>query len=106
MEENREDEWETAQIKEICFLLAGIQDKDLIYDFFGCLCTKSELKNFSKRWQLVKELYKGTTQREIAEKYNMSLCNITRGSREIKKENSAFPKVLAILDRMKNEGAE
>lgn len=89
------------QIKEICMLLSKIQDENLIFDFFSCLFTKSELKDFSKRWSLVKELDEGTTQREIAKKYNLSLCNITRGSREMKKENSAFQKVLALLKSLK-----
>lgn len=90
-----------ATIKEICSLLAEIQDETLIFDFFGCLFTKAELKDFSNRWNLVKELDAGTTQREIAKKFSMSLCNITRGSREMKKEDSAFTKVLSIL---KNRG--
>lgn len=86
-------------IKEICTLLAGISDEKLIYDFFGCLFTSAELKDFANRWHLVKELDAGTTQREIAKKYNMSLCNITRGSKELKKEDSAFRRVLEILNK-------
>jgi TrpR family trp operon transcriptional repressor len=89
---------ENSEIKEMCGLLAKISDEKLIFDFFECLFTQSELKDFSKRWSLVKELDEGTTQREIAKKYNMSLCNITRGSREMKKEDSAFKKVLDILN--------
>jgi TrpR family trp operon transcriptional repressor len=88
-----------ATIKEICSLLAEIKDETLIFDFFGCLFTKAELKDFSNRWNLVKELDAGTTQREIAKKFSMSLCNITRGSREMKKEDSAFTKVLSILKK-------
>lgn len=89
---------ENDSISEICSLLAKINDEKLIYDFFGCLFTQAELKDFSNRWQLVKELNAGTTQREIARKYGMSLCNITRGSKEMKKEGSAFLKVLELLD--------
>ena len=91
------NEENTDAIAEICLLLAHIDDVNLIREFFGCLFTKSELKDFSNRWHLVKELEAGTTQREIAKKYNMSLCNITRGSKELKKEDSAFRKVLSIL---------
>ncbi|MBP5251404.1 MAG: transcriptional regulator [Treponema sp.] len=87
---------ENKTIREICSLLSSIDDEQLIYDFFGCLFTKAELNDFSKRWSLVKELDAGTTQREIARKYKMSLCNITRGSRELKKEDSAFKKVLEL----------
>lgn len=89
---------ETAEIREICTLLSRTQDEQLIFDFFGCLFTRAELKDFAKRWSLVKELGEGTTQREIARKYNMSLCNITRGSRELKKDNSAFRTFLEMLN--------
>lgn len=93
---NTLDESKKDAIKEICSLLAEISDEKLIYDFFGCLFTPAEMKDFANRWHLVKELDAGTTQREIAKKYGMSLCNITRGSREMKKEDSAFKKMLAL----------
>ncbi|HAO30217.1 MAG TPA: trp operon repressor [Treponema sp.] len=79
---------------ELCALLTQIDDESFMADFMGCLFTVSERRDFAKRWSLVKELYAGTTQREIAKKYNMSLCNITRGSRELKKEDSAFRRIL------------
>lgn len=92
-----EDEQDRDAIKEICTILSRIDDASLIEDFFKCLFTSAELKDFSNRWHLVKELDAGTTQREISRKYGMSLCNITRGSREMKKEGSAFRKVLDML---------
>lgn len=88
-------------VEEICALLAYIKDPQLIKDFFECLFTKAELKDFSNRWCLVKELEAGTTQREIAKKYGISLCNITRGSKEMKKENSAFKRMLKIQKELK-----
>lgn|SRR5574344_1686856 len=91
------DESKTDAIMEICTLLSQVEDPKLIYEFFGCLFTPAERKDFANRWHLVKELNAGTTQREIAKKYGMSLCNITRGSRELKKDNSAFKKFLELL---------
>jgi TrpR family trp operon transcriptional repressor len=46
---------------------------------------------------LVKEIDKGSTQREIAKKFRMSLCKITRGSKELSKSDSAFRKMLELL---------
>ncbi len=79
---------------EICSILAACEDKDSVRNFLECLCTSPERLDFSKRWLSVKELYNGTPQRKIAEKFNMSLCKITRGSKELNKEGSAFKKVL------------
>ena len=86
-----------ATIKELCHLITKSGDEAFIFDFFTCLFTKPELKDIANRWLLVKEIDKGTTQREIANKFSMSLCKITRGSRELNKEDSAFRKMLELL---------
>ena len=86
-------------MREICQLLSDNHNPDFIYDFFGCLFTPAELKDFAMRWLLVRELDAGTTQREIARKYGMSLCKITRGSRELKKPDSAFRRLLDLTKK-------
>lgn len=84
-------------IRELCHLISISNDEDFLYDFFNCLFTAPERKDISNRWLLVKEIDKGTTQREIAKKFGMSLCKITRGSKELGKEDSAFRKMLNLL---------
>ncbi len=79
---------------ELCGLIADIDDKEFVEEFFRCLFTPAEVYDFANRWLLVKEIDKGTTQREIAQSFGMSLCKITRGSRELKKEGSAFRKMV------------
>lgn len=88
-------------LHEMCSLIAESHDAQFISDFFGCLFTPAERKDFAARWLLVKEISKGTTQREIASMFNMSLCKITRGSRELRKDGSAFQKMLAMLESKK-----
>ena len=87
-------------LREMCNLLSKNNDADFIYDFFGCLFTPAEMTDFAKRWLLVREIDKGTTQREIARKFHISLCKITRGSRELKKDASAFRKLLDLADSL------
>lgn len=87
-------------LREMCNLLSKNNDAGFIYEFFGCLFTPAELNDFAKRWLLVREIDKGTTQRDIAKKFHISLCKITRGSRELKKEDSAFRKLLDYADRL------
>ena len=79
---------------ELVSLIAKTDDANFLTDFFECLFTKPEKIELAKRWLLVKEIEKGTTQREIAKMFGMSLCKITRGSKELKKEDSAFKKML------------
>ena len=93
-ENSASEEMLDESFHEICSLLADVTDEQFMYDFFVCLFTPAERKDFANRWLLVKEIDKGTTQREIARKFSMSLCKITRGSRELNKKDSAFRKML------------
>jgi TrpR family transcriptional regulator, trp operon repressor len=88
---------EGAAIGELSRALSLAHDPELIGDFLACLLTPTELKEVSARWALVREIDAGTTQREIARKMGLSLCKITRGSKELKKENSPFKKMIDIF---------
>jgi TrpR family trp operon transcriptional repressor len=89
-------------IAEMASALEGA-DARLIEDFLYSLLTPSEADEMAKRWALVKELAHGTPQRRIAEDLGLSLCKITRGSRELKKERSAFS---VLLNRLETERTE
>ena len=82
-------------VDEVARVLARIEDPRLILDFLKCILTPYELQEVSGRWELVKLLDQGVSQRRIAEQLGMSLCKITRGSRELKKNGSAFKRVLS-----------
>jgi TrpR family transcriptional regulator, trp operon repressor len=85
----------TSNISEMANALSKA-DPSLIEDFFVCLLTPSEMDEIAKRWALVKEIATGRPQREIAKDLGLSLCKITRGSRELKKESSAFKSMLIL----------
>ncbi len=89
------------QVKEISSLLAGIKESESIERFFHSLLTEKEILDVSLRWELVKLLDQGMSQRKIAKKLGVSLCKITRGSRELKRENSIF-KVFIDFLKLKN----
>jgi TrpR family trp operon transcriptional repressor len=74
----------------------SIADPSLIQEFFFSLYTPAEADEIAKRWALVKEIARGRPQREIAKELGLSLCKITRGSRELKKENSSFKRMLKL----------
>lgn len=87
-------EVQLTDINEVSRILANIQDENLIKDFLESLLTENEVKQIAGRWELVKMLDEGNSQRSIAKTLHMSLCKITRGSRELKKENSPLRTVL------------
>jgi TrpR family trp operon transcriptional repressor len=81
-------------IRELSEVLAQIREPALMERYLRSILTPSELADISGRWQLVKMLDQGLSQRHIARALGMSLCKITRGSRELKKKNSAFKEVI------------
>jgi TrpR family trp operon transcriptional repressor len=81
---------------ELSRILAEVQEPELIESFFRRLLTPAEIADIAARWALVKALDAGISQREIAKNLGLSLCKITRGSRELKKPNSAFRRMLEL----------
>ena len=61
---------------------------------FKEIFTPNEISTLTLRWQLLKDLYEGKTQRRIAADRKISLCKITRGSKILKTEGSYLKKVL------------
>ncbi len=74
--------------------LSKAGESALIEDFLRCLLTPAEIADIAGRWALVKALRQKVSQREIAKDLGVSLCKITRGSRELKKPDSAFVRML------------
>lgn len=82
------------KLDEIASSLSKIDDAGLIEEFLKSILTENEVKDISSRWELVKLLDKGLSQRKIVDELKLSLCKITRGSKELKKRDSAFKKVI------------
>ncbi len=61
---------------------------------FEELFTMKEKYDLALRWRLMKELYNGKSQREIAHDLGISLCKITRGSKILKQSDSQMNQIL------------
>ena len=83
-------------IAELARALSKTGDTALIEAFLCRLLTPAEIADIAGRWALVKALERKIPQREIAKDLGVSLCKITRGSRELKSPDSAFQRLLAI----------
>jgi TrpR family transcriptional regulator, trp operon repressor len=90
-------------INEIARTLAATRDEKVIEEFLESLLTKKEIDEISSRWELVKLLDEGMSQRKISEKLNLSLCKITRGAKELKKKSSAFKEMINIHSRISDK---
>jgi TrpR family trp operon transcriptional repressor len=84
---------------ELSRAFAATDDPQFIEAFLRSLLTPAEIADVAARWALVKALDRRIPQREIAKELGLSLCKITRGSRELKKEESPFRRMLEIADK-------
>jgi TrpR family trp operon transcriptional repressor len=85
---------EKRPLKEISEALARCGEADMVEHFLQELFTPAETKEMGMRWALVRLLDEGMSQRTIARELGLSLCKITRGSRELKKKDSAFKRMI------------
>ena len=81
-------------LSELADLFFEARDPRLVERFLREIFTSTEMHSISSRWELVKRLAAGQSQRSIAAELGLSLCKITRGSRELKKPSSALQVML------------
>lgn len=81
-------------LREMSRALSRVDDTRLIDGFLESILTPREVRELAGRWELVKRLASGESQRSIARGLHMSLCKITRGSRELKKPRSPLRRML------------
>jgi len=79
---------------EIIEVFTNIDSNDDMRQLFNEVLTPKEIADLVLRWQLLKELSAGETQRSIAARHHISLCKITRGSKLLKDKNSIVKKIL------------
>ncbi len=86
-------------LEELSLALSRADDPVLIREFLQSLLTPNEVQEVSFRWALVSLIEEGMSQRNIAKKLGLSLCKITRGSKELQKEDSPFAAMIDIYRR-------
>jgi len=86
-------------LEELARVLAALGDPREVHDTLHALLTPREREKLALRWQLVRLLDRGMPQRAIAQALGVSLCKITRGSRELKQGPAAFRKAIRLAAR-------
>ena len=72
-------------LKELAAVLVDTREPAAMRNLLEALLTPRERARLALRWRLVCLLVSGAHQRSIARQLGISLCNITRGSRELKR---------------------
>ena len=70
------------------------KDKDFLDQFLQDMLTPGEYEALAVRWQIVKFLAEGLTQREISQRLKIGISTVTRGARELYDKDGAFMKLL------------
>lgn len=82
-------------IDDLVKVFAETTDPEKMAKLLEEMLTPKELKDLHLRWKLMKDLYRGKPQREIAADYGISLCKITRGSKILKQPDSYIKRLLS-----------
>lgn len=81
----------TAELIDIFTRTTDRREMEVLFEE---IFTPKEISTLTLRWQLLKDLYAGKTQRRIAADHKISLCKITRGAKLLKAKGSYLKKVL------------
>ena len=91
-ERGQEKERYTEELLGVIHKIAG--DKDLLKAFFRDILSPGEYKELGVRWQIVKQLAAGKSQRDVAKNLHTAIATVTRGSRELADKEGGFQQVL------------
>ena len=96
--ESREEKEE--YVEELIGVIQKIAgDKSLLKAFFQDILSPGEYKELGVRWQIVKQLAAGKSQRDVAKNLHTAIATVTRGSRELADKAGGFQQVLQKLSK-------
>ncbi|MBF0484171.1 MAG: transcriptional regulator [Candidatus Omnitrophica bacterium] len=81
-------------LKELLKIFNQIKNEKDMERLFQEIFTEKERETLSNRWLLMKEIHRNIPQRDIAQKFHMSLCKITRGAKVLQEKNSLCKQLL------------
>ncbi|HOX60732.1 MAG TPA: Trp family transcriptional regulator [Candidatus Magasanikbacteria bacterium] len=67
--------------QELLDLILLAEDRVFLDKLLQDLLTPKEYEEIIKRWQIIRQLHLGISQREISKNLNVSITTVTRGSR-------------------------
>jgi len=86
--------WKTPKLKHLAKTLLSLKTEGEMLTFLRDVATLEELDSLSSRWDVVLELNKGTSYRDIAKKTGVSTATITRISHWLKHGEGGYRSAL------------
>lgn len=85
--------------KQLLDLILQIKTHAEAEAVLAALLTPTEYEDLVQRWQIVKKLIEGESQRNICESQGVAIATVTRGSRELKYGTGILQKFYARLQK-------
>ena len=91
------DDWRNDETSHLFDALLTLEDRDDAAAFFRDLCTRRELEEMSRRWQVARMLAQGIPYRQIAAESGASTATVTRINQWLRHGRGGY---VAVLDRL------
>ncbi len=85
--------------QELLEVVLRNKNKSDLRSLFSDLLTEQEFDELALRWQIVQELSKGTSQREVAKKFGVGIATVTRGAKALANSRRGVNRLLKLLRR-------
>lgn len=82
---------------ELLTLLTSVDDPDVMRNVLFDLLTPREVEAIGERWEIVKRLDAGMSQRAIRDEVGASVTTVSRGNRQLKYGHGGFRVLLDAL---------
>lgn len=83
-----------SALRDLASVMAKLRAPNDIHGLFFDLLTPTERQALALRWLICQRLVEGVPQRAIAQEFRVSLCKITRGSSELRRDGSVARRIL------------
>ncbi|NND04680.1 MAG: hypothetical protein HKN91_18040 [Acidimicrobiia bacterium] len=91
------DDWQSDETAQLLDAILSLEDRDEAAAFFRDLCTRRELDEMSRRWQVVLMLAEGIPYRQIASESGASTATVTRINQWLRHGRGGY---VAMLERL------
>jgi len=85
------------ELERLCTAFLELKDVNECWEFLRDLLTTPELRTISRRWEIIKKLNEGKTQREISGKLDCGISTVSRANAVLRDGTGALK---LILDRL------
>jgi Trp operon repressor len=87
--------------KDLLAVLAAIDDPKILSRVLADLLTEGEIQSIGERWEIVKLLEAGNSQRQVRDRLGVSVTTVNRGNRQLKYGTGGFRAALDLLAELR-----